>query len=80
MIANVLNSRRAVAASIQVVRAFVRFRSILAAHKELAQKIAAMEEKYDVQFRVVFQAIKQLLEPPEVPPKRRIGFHPGEDK
>jgi hypothetical protein len=78
MLANVLNSGRAVAASIQVVRAFVRFRSILAAHKDLAKQITAMEKKYDAQFKVVFAAIKQLLEPP-VPSKRRIGFH-TEDK
>lgn len=81
MLANVLNSARAVSASIQVVRAFVRFRSILAAHKELAKQITAMEKKYDAQFKVVFAAIKQLLEPPPLPPKRRIGFrNPIEDE
>lgn len=76
MLASVLNSSIAVAASIQVVRAFIRLRSILAAHKELAHKIAAMEKKYDSQFKTVFEAIRQLLEPPRQP-RRRIGFHAG---
>jgi len=76
MLASVLNSSIAVAASIQVVRAFIRLRSLLAAHKELAQKIAAMEKRYDSRFKIVFEAIRQLLEPPPQP-KRRIGFHAG---
>jgi hypothetical protein len=76
MLASVLNSSIAVAASIQVVRAFIRLRSLLAAHKELAQKIAAMEKRYDSRFKIVFEAIRQLLEPPPQP-KRRIGFHTG---
>ena len=74
MLASVLNSRIAVATSVQVVRAFVRLRSVLAANADLARKITAMEAKYDGQFRVVFEAIRELMEPP-VPPRKRIGFH-----
>jgi hypothetical protein len=75
MAANVLNSPTAVAASIQVVRAFVRLREILASHKDLAQKLDQLEKKYDAQFRVVFDAIRQLMAPPpESTKRRRIGF------
>ena len=76
MLASVLNSPIAVQASIQVVRAFIRLREVLLAHKELAKKLEILEKKYDVQFRVVFDAIRQLMEPPEKETKRpRIGFH-----
>lgn len=74
MLASVLSSPAAVQASIQVVRAFVRFREILSNHKELARRLAEMEVKYDAQFKVVFDAIRELMEPPPVPPRRRIGF------
>lgn len=74
MLASVLNSPVAVQASIQVVRAFVRLREILATHKELAHKLEALERKYDSQFKVVFDAIRNLMEPTPVPPNRRIGF------
>jgi hypothetical protein len=85
MLASVLNSKIAVRASIEVVRAFVRFRSLLGAHKELARKIATLEEKYDGNFRVVFTAIKRLMEPSPKPvepePERRpIGFYMPESK
>ena len=75
MLASVLNSVVAVRASLQVVRAFVRLREILATHKELARKLQELENKYDAQFRVVFDAIRQLMEPPASGPKKRIGFH-----
>jgi phage regulator Rha-like protein len=78
MLASVLNSSTAVQASIQVVRAFVRLRSILAAHKELAQKLEEMEKKYDARFREVFEAIRQLMGPTTASPKRPIGFAPAE--
>jgi hypothetical protein len=80
MAANVLNSPIAVRASIQVVRAFVRLREILATHKDLARKLQEMEKKYDARFKVVFAAIRKLMEPPPVPPSRRIGFAPREEK
>ncbi len=73
MLATVLNSSIAVRASIEVVRAFVRLRQILASDVELARKLVALEKKYDAQFKVVFDAIRQLMIPPEKP-KSRIGF------
>jgi len=81
MLANVLNSERAAQTSVQVVRAFVKLRQMLASNAELARKLAAMEKKYDAQFKVVFDAIRQLMSPPEKP-KREIGFHvkPDDDK
>ena len=80
MLASVLNSPVAVTASIQVVRAFVRLRAVLAAHKDLARKLEALERKYDSRFKVVFEAIRRLMEPPALPPSRTIGFQPGTDK
>ena len=74
MLANVLNSERASQTSVQVVRAFVRLRQMLASNAELARKLAALENKYDAQFKVVFDAIRQLMSPP-AKPKREIGFH-----
>jgi len=74
MLANVLNSERAARTSVQVVRAFVRLRQMLASNAELARKLAALENKYDAQFKVVFDAIRQLMSPPE-PKRREIGFH-----
>lgn len=73
MAANVLHSTRAVLVSIQVVRAFVRFRKMMIMHQDLARKLDQLEKKYDVQFRAVFEAIRKLMEPP-MPSKRRIGF------
>jgi len=78
MLANVLNSSTAVAASIQVVRAFIRLRQMMISHTELAQKLEALEKKYDSQFKVVFDALKQLMTLPPETPKRRIGFHSEE--
>jgi hypothetical protein len=79
MLATVLNSPIAVRASIEVVRAFVRLRQMLASNAELARKLAALEKKYDAQFKVVFDAIRQLMIPPEKP-KGRIGFRKEKDK
>lgn len=73
MLSSVLNSKRAVQVNIQIMRTFTRFREMLLTHKDLKQKIEAMEKKYDYQFKVVFDTIKQLLEPPQKP-KKRIGF------
>ncbi|MGH9874764.1 MAG: ORF6N domain-containing protein [Pyrinomonadaceae bacterium] len=79
MAANVLSSQQAVEVSVQVVRAFVRLRQILTSNLELARKLDQLEKKYDHQFKVVFQAIRQLMEPP--PPKTKpIGFRPKELK
>ena len=74
MAANILNSPRAVAMGIYVIRAFVQFRQVLASHADLARKLATLEKKYDTQFKVVFDAIRELMTPPRKP-KREIGFH-----
>jgi hypothetical protein len=73
MAASVLNSQRTVETSVYVVRAFVRMREALATHRELSQRLNELERKYDTQFRVVFDAIRALMEPPKTP-RRRIGF------
>lgn len=73
MAANVLNSKRAVEASVQVVRAFIRLRQMMASNAELARKLSEIERKYDAHFKVVFDAIRQLMTSPE-PQRRRIGF------
>jgi hypothetical protein len=75
MLSSVLNSERAVQVNIEIMRTFVRLRRILASHSELARKLDAMEKKYDAQFKIVFEAIRQLMAPAEPePPKKRIGF------
>jgi len=74
MLSTVLNSERAIAVNIAIMRTFVRLRQILATNKQLAAQLAAMEKKYDQQFKVVFDILKQLMEPPPEPPKRPIGF------
>lgn len=77
MLSSVLNSERAVQVNILIIRAFVKLREVMATHKDLAQKIEALERKYkdhDREIQVVFTAIKKLLEPSPQPPKRRIGF------
>ena len=73
MIATTLNSPVAVQASIHVVRAFVKLLQILASNKELSKRFNELEKKYDAQFKVVFDAIRQLMTPPE-PKRRKIGF------
>jgi hypothetical protein len=75
MLSSVLRSPRAVQVNIAIMRAFVRLRSILASNAELARKLDALERKYDAQFKVVFDAIRALMEPPPEPEKKpRIGF------
>lgn len=80
MAASVLNSPRAVEASVQVVRAFVQLRQILASNSELSGKLAALEKKYDIKFRAVFEAIHELMTPSDHKKKRPIGFAPWEKK
>lgn len=75
MLATVLNTRLAVRMSLQIVRAFVKLREILATHKNLARKIEEMEMQYDANFRVLFNAVRKLSDPP-ARKKRMIGFHP----
>ena len=73
MLSTVLKSQRAVRVIIEIMRAFVRLRQLLATHKDLARTLEALERKYDAQFKMVFDAIRQLMTPPE-PKKRKIGF------
>lgn len=73
MLSSVLNSKRAIQVNIQIMRAFTKLRQMLATHEDLRKKIEEMEAKYDGQFQVVFEAIRQLLEENEKP-KRKIGF------
>ena len=73
MLSSVLRSPRAVQVNIAIMRAFVKLREILASHHQLAKRLEEMESHYDAQFRAVFDAIRQLMEPP-IKPHRRIGF------
>lgn len=73
MLANVINNSIAVQASIQIVRTFIRLRELLATHRHLARKLNELEKKYDSQFKIVFDAIRQLMTPPPAKSKP-IGF------
>jgi len=76
MLSSVLRSKRATQVNIEIMRAFVRLRRLLASNAELARKLNELERRYDSQFRMVFDAIRELMTPPEpeLPPQRRIGF------
>jgi hypothetical protein len=73
MLSSVLKSRRAIQVNIEIMRAFVRLRQLLASNAQLARKLAELEKKYDAHFKMVFDAIRRLMAPPE-PKKRKIGF------
>lgn len=74
MAANVLKSERAVLTSITVVRAFLHLRGLALSVEQLTRKVASLESRYDDQFKIVFDAIRQLISPPD-PPRKAIGFH-----
>lgn len=74
MLSSVLRSKRAVQVNIEIMRTFARLRQMIASNKELARRLAELEKKYDRQFKVVFDAIRELMAPPKAP-VRRIGFH-----
>jgi hypothetical protein len=79
MLASVLNSKRAVAISIYIVKTFIKLREFLSHHKEIGEKLKEIEHKlskHDTDILMIFEAIRQLMTPPPEPPKRRIGFHP----
>ncbi len=76
MLSSVLRSKRAIQVNVEIMRAFVRLRQVLASHKDLARRLEDLEKRYDAQFKVVFDAIRQLMEPPPDPPKEPIGFRP----
>lgn len=73
MLSSVLRSKRAIQVNIQIMRAFTQLRRLLSTHKDLKKIIEAMEKKYDEYFRIVFEAIEQLLEPEETP-RKEVGF------
>jgi hypothetical protein len=73
MLSSVLNSPRAVSVNVEIMRAFVRLRRMIAANEDLAKKLDKLEQKYDQQFKVVFDAMRELMRPAALP-KRRIGF------
>lgn len=79
MLASVLNSRVAIEASVQIVRAFVRLPEMLSAHKDLPPRLAELERRYDDQFRVAFDAIRELMAQ-EQQPRRQIGFRASRDR
>jgi len=83
MLSSVLRSQRAVQVNIEIMRAFVRLRRILAVNAELARRLDEVEKhlgEHDEQFIHVIRAIRQLMEPPAAPKRRRIGFHVAQDK
>ena len=77
MLSSVLKSERAIAVNIAIMRTFVRLRQILTSNKELAARLLAMEQKYDRKFKLVFDILRQLTEPPPDPPKDPMGFAPS---
>ena len=78
MLSSVLRSKRAVRVNVEIIRAFVRLRRLLMTHEELARKLAALEKRYDAQFKTVFDAIRELMKPPQ-PKRRAIGFGREDD-
>ena len=75
MLSSVLNSKRAVNVNIEIMRAFVKLRQMLASNAELSQRLDQLERKYDSQFKVVFDAIRRIMVPTRTKPKQ-IGFRP----
>jgi hypothetical protein len=75
MLSTVLNSERAILVNIEIMRAFVRLRKMLASNAQLARKVKSLEKKYDEQFKVVFEAIYSLMDTGEAKKKRKIGFN-----
>jgi len=74
MLSSVLRSKRAIRMNVEIMRTFVRLRHLLSSHAELAAKLEELEKKYDAQFKIVFDAIRQLMSEP-VRPRREIGYH-----
>jgi hypothetical protein len=74
MLSSVLRSPRAIAVNVEIMRAFVRLRRLVISHADLARRLDSLESRYDSQFKVVFEAIRKLMEPTPAPPRKRIGF------
>ena len=79
MLSSILRSRQAIQVNIEIMRAFVHLRGLLASNEQLSRKLAALEKKYDIQFKVVFDAIRKLMTPTPSK-KRKIGFHAKDKK
>ena len=80
MLSSVLRSDRAVEVNVEIMRTFVRLRRIIASHEDLARKLAALEHKYDDHFRIVFDAIRELMKPPDPKKKPQIGFRRSKER
>ena len=81
MLSSVLHSPKAVQVNIAIMRAFVELRQVIASHTQLVRRIDELEQKYDHQFKVVFDAIRELMKPPESPARKPIGFQTeGEER
>lgn len=80
MLSSVLRSPRAVQVNIAILRTFVQLRQLLSSHTDLAKKLATLESRYDRQFKAVFDAIRELMEPPTASQKREMGFHTGRSR
>lgn len=78
MLSSVLRSERAVQVNVEIMRAFVHLRGLIGHNRELARRLDDLESRYDQQFKVVFDAIRELMTPPAPAPKRRIGFIAGD--
>jgi hypothetical protein len=78
MLSSVLKSKQAVQVNVEIMRAFVRLRDLIGHNRDLARRMDVLESRYDRQFKVVFDAIRELMTPPAPAPKRRIGFVQGE--
>ena len=74
MLSSVLRSPRAIAVNIEIMRAFVRMRRMMVEHRDLALRLDQLEQEYDGKFKVIFDAIRQLMTPPDDPQRERIGF------
>ena len=79
MLSTVLRSERAIDVNISIMRAFVKLRQMISTNKELSRRLNDLENKYDSQFKLVFDAIRQLMVPPDPPKKQKIGFGRGEE-
>ncbi len=73
MLSSILNSERAIDVNIQIIRTFTKLRQMISSHKNFQKKLESMEKRYDEQFRVVFEAIQQLLKE-DAKPVKKVGF------
>jgi hypothetical protein len=79
MLSGVLNSPRAIQVNIEIMRSFINLRKQLLSHKDLTEKLTSLESKYDQRFKVVFDALREIMRQPEIP-KKKIGIHSDSDE